>query len=141
MSLHTALRASARIFLGVVIVAAALPLTVGDAEARRGRASVASSADTTSRTPAKTSEEQPSEAPASSTHAAPDAVDATAETSAGSAAEPVRAQVVTTAKPLKKAAPKDADVPGCTTGMLCIVCLAGCNNTVNSIVHSVPKQR
>jgi len=140
MSLRTALRAPARIFLGLAILAATLPLTVGDAEARRGRSSVASS-DTVFRNSAKAAAEQPSETPASSTDAAPDAVDATAEASAGSAAEPVRAQVVTAAKPLKKAAPKDADVPGCTTGMLCIVCLAGCNNTANSIVHSVAKQR
>ncbi len=32
------------------------------------------------------------------------------------------------------AANRDIDVPGCGTGLICTVCLAGCNGPVNSIV-------
>lgn len=34
---------------------------------------------------------------------------------------------------------KDAEVAGCAPGKLCIVCVAGCNGTVNGIVHAAPK--
>jgi hypothetical protein len=36
------------------------------------------------------------------------------------------------------AANKDIEVPGCATGMICTVCLAGCDGTVNSIVDAEP---
>jgi hypothetical protein len=36
------------------------------------------------------------------------------------------------------AAIKDIDVPGCTPGMICTVCLAGCSGSVNSIIDQQP---
>ena len=37
------------------------------------------------------------------------------------------------------AANRDIDVPGCAVGMICTVCLAGCEGPVNSIVDAEPK--
>ena len=34
---------------------------------------------------------------------------------------------------------KDIDVPGCAPGMICTVCLAGCEGSVNSIVDAQVK--
>ncbi len=38
----------------------------------------------------------------------------------------------------KDIANKDIEVPGCAAGMICTVCLAGCDGTVNSIVDAEP---
>lgn len=38
-----------------------------------------------------------------------------------------------------KAANRDIDVPGCGAGMICTVCLAGCDGSINSIVDVEPK--
>ena len=37
------------------------------------------------------------------------------------------------------AAIQDIDVPGCMAGMICTVCLAGCDGSINSIVNAQPK--
>ena len=37
------------------------------------------------------------------------------------------------------AANQDIDVPGCGAGMICTVCLAGCDGSINSIVDAEPK--
>lgn len=66
--------------------------------------------------------------------------DATAPAEGAEAGGPVRAQAVVKAKPIQSK-PKEIDVPGCSTGMICTVCLAGCNGAVNVIVHAVPKQK
>jgi hypothetical protein len=34
---------------------------------------------------------------------------------------------------------QDLDVPGCPTGMICTVCLAGCQSDVGGIVNAQPK--
>jgi len=44
------------------------------------------------------------------------------------------------------AANADTDVPGCATGMMCTVCLAGCDGSINGIVDAqvktpLPKSR
>jgi hypothetical protein len=37
------------------------------------------------------------------------------------------------------AANQDIDVAGCGAGMICTVCLAGCDGSINSIVDAEPK--
>jgi hypothetical protein len=137
MSLRSVLRVSARISIGLVLAAAALPLSYSDAEARGGFKGKVVNAGAAGARHHDASEETSSEAPDTASQDA--TTDAAAETPAVPAAAPLRAQAITKA-PVQKIAPKDADVPGCTTGMICIVCLAGCNGDVNMIVHSVPKR-
>jgi len=36
------------------------------------------------------------------------------------------------------AANRDIDVPGCAAGMICTVCLAGCDGSVDSIIDEQP---
>jgi hypothetical protein len=43
------------------------------------------------------------------------------------------------AAPSATALNQDTDVPGCTAGMICTVCLAGCDGTINGIVDAEPK--
>lgn len=132
MTLQSTLRDFARTFFALALVAASLPLMASDAEARR---KISSAAVPAVRTINRNQEEKKAE------DAEAQAEDATAA-SANDAAPPVaraQAMVKSKAAPMSKA--KDIEVPGCSPGMICTVCLAGCNGTVNVIVHSVPKQK
>lgn len=52
---------------------------------------------------------------------------------------PPRAAVVRIVKKPVRVVPADIDVAGCGAGMACIVCVAGCNGSINTIVHAMPK--
>jgi len=134
MSPQIALRASARILLGLTLVITALPFASSDAEAGRIRGSAVSAGSAAVRYKNRESAEKD----AQEEHATPE--DATA-VDGGEANGPVRAQAVVKAKPAKVVTRKDIDVPGCSPGMICTVCLAGCSGAVNVIVHAVPKQK
>ncbi|MEZ5815823.1 MAG: hypothetical protein R3D44_01920 [Hyphomicrobiaceae bacterium] len=138
MSLHFKLRASASLVLGLALFAAAVPFVSGDAEARgRGGKIINAGAAAARAHSHEATDKTAAENPAG--HEADSAVDATAPAPAGSAASTsARAQSVTPAT-VRMSKPKDTDVPGCSPGMMCIVCLAGCNGAVNSIVHEAPK--
>ncbi|MGD9804439.1 MAG: hypothetical protein AB7E81_18205 [Hyphomicrobiaceae bacterium] len=133
MSLHGVLRASARIFFSLALLAAILPLTSGDAEARRRGGKTISAGTGVERNHHNVSEQaSPGQHPA-------DVDDATAGTeNANQSQAPVQPVVrASAARVITK--PKDIDVPGCSIGMICTVCIAGCNDGGNPIVHAVPK--
>jgi hypothetical protein len=132
MTLQSTLQALARAFVGLALVAAALPLMTSDAEARR---KVTADAAPAVRTINRSTEEKSTEEPAATDE------DATASSSGDAAAPVARAQSVVKAKAAKVSKPADIEVPGCSPGMICTVCLAGCNGAVNVIVHAVPKQK
>jgi hypothetical protein len=130
MSLHGALRASARIFFSLAILAATLPLTSGNADARRRIGKSISAAVERNHHSASEEQASPEQRPAGLD-------DATADTENLTQA-PVRPVVrANAARVITK--PKDIDVPGCAVGMICTVCIAGCNDGANPIVHAVPK--
>ncbi len=52
---------------------------------------------------------------------------------------PPRAAVVRVVKKPVRVVPPDVEVAGCGAGMSCIVCVAGCNGSVNTIIHAMPK--
>jgi hypothetical protein len=133
MSPQTALRASARFLVGLSLVIAALPMAPADAEAGRMKGAAMSGGGAAVRHHNRSSEEKNSTAE-------PAIEDATAAAEGGEAGGPVRAQAVVKTKPIQST-PKEIDVPGCSPGMICTVCLAGCNGAVNVIVHAVPKQK
>jgi hypothetical protein len=58
-------------------------------------------------------------------------------TDAGSAAS--RRQSLIPAASSAMSASKDIDVPGCAAGMICTVCLAGCDGSINGIVDAQVK--
>jgi hypothetical protein len=133
MTLQSTLRAFARTFVGLALVAGSLPLMANDAEAGR-RVSAASAAPVV-RTINRDKEEKTTEEPAAQ------AEDVTASSDNEAAPPVARAQAVVKSKAAKVTRAKDIEVPGCSPGMICTVCLAGCNGAVNVIVHAVPKQK
>ena len=132
MTMQSILRAVARTFVGLALVAGSLPLMANDAEA--GRKISAADAAPVVRTINRNKEEKTTEEPAAQ------AEDATASSDNEAATPVARAQAVIKSK-AAKVIPKDIEVPGCSPGMICTVCLAGCNGAVNVIVHAVPKQK
>ena len=123
MLLPSAFRFAVRLALAAVVAVAAMPLTSGDADARRGvRAGVAGYRLMTRERNPDGSEN----AAASKSDAQPD--DGAPPVESAAPAAPV---ATAAAKKLE-----DTTVPGCAPGMICTVCIAGCGSSNIIIVHA-----
>lgn len=126
MSLRGFLRGTAKVLVGVAVVATLTPLASGDAEARRRGGKAA----------------RVHVVPVITSRPAVDAVaeESGAESNQADATTPLQAYAVQPVKAAPISKQKDIDVPGCTIGMICTVCLAGCYGDNNSIVHESRKE-
>jgi hypothetical protein len=123
MQMFSNTRAAVRLTLAAAMFAAVAPLAASDTEAKVIR----SGARTVGRALVNRTQ-APAEAPAASKSTE----DATAPVT-GSGETPIaKAQTITPVVVEKK----PIEVPGCATGQICIVCLAGCPTGTDSIVHA-----
>jgi hypothetical protein len=147
MSMGTALQAVIRLAIAAAVVLSGVTFTTDDAEARRGGKVRTTKERTTGHDDAAT-KRKPDE------HEAQGAGDSggayvprvrsraasrgpsESTTDAGTASR--RAGISGATPPPAAAADKDIDVPGCAAGMICTVCLAGCDGSINSIVDAQP---
>lgn len=157
MSRSTAIRAALIFLFGFGVLVAAQPFGASDAEAKRGfgRAAVggvsayrAANRDNPSEDNSEQSnsaDEQTPDAENADTPASETATRGDAKPEEATSNEPATAAVVTPVTPAPEAAKPVIlkalvpDVPGCAAGMMCTVCVAGCNGTSNSIIHVMPK--
>ena len=135
MTLLSACRISARVLLGLAIFAASMPLSAGDAEARRVRVNPIGVGATIMRQNNRNSEASSS---ATESGGAEDATAGEAADNFGADATP-RAMAAKAGPAVTPPVNRDLEVEGCAVGMICIVCLAGCNGEPNIIVHAAPK--
>lgn len=158
MSLRSVLRAVVRCCVAVSVVISGAMFGADDAEARRGGKVRASQSHTKSQSHQDGGAKQHDGA--DSTRKSGHAEDGSDASPAGTYVPRVRSReasrgtsetksdatgrgsprggaLIPVAGP-DNAAIKDIDVPGCTTGMICTVCLAGCNGSVNSIIDEQP---
>jgi hypothetical protein len=156
MLLNLSLRAAARLVLAVALLGAAVPLTASDAEARKGaaaRAAVVGGAAVVRAQRANAGEgereaeaKEEGEAEGDAARAADgsakggEASTGTDVAAAADQSQPVRAQSATIASRPAPVPQKDPEVPGCGTGMLCTVCVAGCTGATLGIIHAAPKR-
>ena len=150
MALRSALRAVVRVGIVMSVVLSGITFASDDAEARRGGKVRTSKERSTSHDDATTKRKSDSDqdgqgaAESSGTYVpglrvrSREASRGTPETinDAGNALSP---RGYSGRRPIAASiADGDIDVPGCATGMICTVCLAGCGGPVNSIVDAQP---
>jgi hypothetical protein len=145
MSLRIALQAVIRLAIAAGVGLTAVTFSADDAEARRGgkvrmTKERATSHDATTKRKSDDHDEQGADnsggtyVPRVRSREASRSQSETT-TDAGSAS-PRRAG---TPSPIPAATlDKDIDVPGCAAGMICTVCLAGCDGSINRIVDAQP---
>lgn len=144
MSRSKAVRAALILLFGFGVLVAAQPFGASDAEAKRGfgRASLAGARVINRSTEKKEDGEEANQSEEDGDEEASKSSEAGTDGTAAVATE--KAAVVTpattpAAAPAVVLKPLDLDVPGCATGMMCTVCVAGCNGPTNGIVHATPK--
>jgi hypothetical protein len=137
VAIDKAIRAATRLAFSLVIFAAAMPMSSVEAEAKRGITVRTINSAASDRHPDEETEKSSGEvAPAEEAVSSEPDVEAAPQTPPETVA---RAQAVTMAKkPASPAVFVERVVPGCSPGMACTVCLAGCNGAVNVIVHTAP---
>jgi hypothetical protein len=148
MSLRTALQAAIRLAIAAAVVLSGVTFSADDAEARRGGKVRTAKERTTSHDDAATK------------HKSDDADAKGADDSSSVYVPRVRSREASrgpsdtttdAGKPSSQRAgtsgptpeptsshDKDIDVPGCAAGMICTVCLAGCEGSINSIIDAQP---
>lgn len=136
MSSSKAFRAALILLFGFGVFIAAQPIGASDAEAKRGFGAASIAGARVINRSGKEKKEEGEEANQADE-------DEGAEEAKSAESESEKAAVVTPAPvpaaPAVVLKPQDPDVPGCSTGMLCIVCVAGCNGPTNGIIHATPK--
>lgn len=148
MSMGTALKAVIRLAIAAAVVLSGVTFTTDDAEARRGGKVRTSNERTTGHddaaTKRKADEHEAQGADDSSGAYVPRVRSRAAsrgpsESTTDAGSPPSRRPGISGATPpTAVAADKDIDVPGCAAGMICTVCLAGCDGSINSIVDAQP---
>lgn len=131
MFLQTVVRGSGRVILGMAIVAAAVPFISTHAEARKVRIKSAGAPSAVVRQHNRGAKQ--SEPAADSAKSEDGAADEPATAEALPAVGAPRAIVE---RPVARSKPIETVVAGCSTGMMCVVCVAGCAGDVNVIVHA-----
>lgn len=147
MSWRPVLQAVLRLGIVLSVAVSGMTFAAADAEARRGGKvrTVKERATDTDASSRRKSDDEPGVQGAdgsSGTHiprvrsreATRGSPESTADVDGGTAARPPRTHVMWV-RPSQ-----DIDVPGCPTGMICTVCLAGCrSDDVGAIVDTQPK--
>lgn len=127
-------RALACLLLGPALVAAAMAVAPGEAEAGRRVIRGGAAATMSLMRNRNRSEDKAGEASTTSEEAAPGN-----DAPGGDAPQPARAAAAVVPKPAAPAKSAETEVAGCAAGNFCIVCLAGCTGDVDGIVASVAK--
>ena len=118
-----------------VIPGAVTPLAPVNDEARRVRVNPIGVGATIMRQNNRNSEENSSATESGGTE---DATAVEGADNSGADATP-RAMAAKAGPAATQPVNRDLEVEGCAVGMICIVCLAGCNGEPNIIVHAAPK--
>lgn len=145
MLLRPALKMVVQLGLVISIAVFAMTFGTGDAEARRGGKVRSSKEHSTPRDSSESSRKSQDDAADGASSSTPipgvrvRSREASRSDTATDANTPARRR--SSARRAAAIAPeKDIDVPGCPTGMICTVCLAGCGDGANNvIVDAQPK--